>query len=210
MLRAGIQLVSREGAVGEAELIEFRSAVETLAASLGATVSAPEMKQAVEAAQELERFRSETDIQVVLHVVAAAGGALAGGKLRTCAESSGLALEGAGRFVLRNDGGALQFSLAARDGTRFEPGTLRAASYPAVSLELDLPRTPDARRSFEAMTRLAAHLGAQLGGRIEDDNGNALDERAMAVIASRLDVVRARLEARGLAPGSAAALRVFG
>jgi FtsZ-interacting cell division protein ZipA len=209
-LRAGLQLVSREGAVGEAELIEFRSAVETLAASLHATVSAPEMRSAIEAAQELDRFCSEADIQVVLHVVAAPGGALAGSKLRAIAESSGLALEGSGRFAQRTDGGALQFTQAVRDGTRFEPGTLRSASFAAVSLELDLPRTPDAHRSFEAMARLATHLAAQLGGRVEDDNGNALDERALAAIASQLDAVRARLEARGLTPGSAAALRVFG
>src|SRR6185436_3284323 len=37
--RAGLQLVSRDGAVGEADLIEFRSAVETLAASVGAAIS---------------------------------------------------------------------------------------------------------------------------------------------------------------------------
>ena len=42
--RAGLQLVSRDGAIGEADLIEFRSTVETLAASVGATVSAPEMR----------------------------------------------------------------------------------------------------------------------------------------------------------------------
>src|ERR1700741_3889608 len=40
---AGLQLVSRAGVVAEAELIEFRSEVETLAAKLGATLSAPEM-----------------------------------------------------------------------------------------------------------------------------------------------------------------------
>ena len=39
--RAGLQLVSRDGAIGEADLIEFRSAVETLAASVSGTVTAP-------------------------------------------------------------------------------------------------------------------------------------------------------------------------
>jgi hypothetical protein len=209
-LRAGLQLVSRDGALGEAELIEFRSAVETLAAALRASVSAPEMKAAVDAAQELDRFCSEADVQVVLHVVAAAGGALAGSKLRAIAESGGLELEGRGNLVLRTDGGAQLFTVGARDGTRFEPGSLRNASYQAVSLELDLPRTPDAHRAFEAMARLGTQLATQLGGRLEDDNGNVLDVRALAAIAAQLDAVRARLEARGLAPGSAEALRVFG
>jgi hypothetical protein len=67
--RAGLQLVSRAGVVSDAELIEFRSEVETLASRLGATVSAPEMRPALEAARELDRVCAENDIQVALHVV---------------------------------------------------------------------------------------------------------------------------------------------
>jgi hypothetical protein len=67
--RAALQLVSRAGAVSEAELVEFRSAVETLAARLGAAVAAPEMRPALEAARELDRACADSDIQVALHVV---------------------------------------------------------------------------------------------------------------------------------------------
>jgi hypothetical protein len=67
--RAALQLVSRAGVVSEAELIEFRSAVETLGAKLGASVSAPEMRHALEAARELDRTCADSDIQVALHVV---------------------------------------------------------------------------------------------------------------------------------------------
>lgn len=67
--RAALQLVSRAGAVSEAELIEFRSEVETLAARLGAAVAAPEMRQALEAARELDRTCADSDIQVALHVI---------------------------------------------------------------------------------------------------------------------------------------------
>jgi ZipA, C-terminal FtsZ-binding domain len=68
--RAGLQLVSRAGVVSETELIEFRSAVETLAAKLGASVSVPEMRRALEGARELDRACAESDIQVALHVIA--------------------------------------------------------------------------------------------------------------------------------------------
>ena len=67
--KASLQLVSRAGVVGEAELLEFRSAVETLAASLGAAVSAPEMRAALEAARELDKTCADSDIQVALHVI---------------------------------------------------------------------------------------------------------------------------------------------
>ena len=69
-LRAALQLVSRAGVVSDAELIEFRSEVETLGARLGATFSAPEMRQALEAARELDRTCADSDIQVALHVIA--------------------------------------------------------------------------------------------------------------------------------------------
>jgi len=208
-LRAGLQLVSREGAVSEAELIEFRSALETLAAALGAAVSAPEMKAAVEAARELDGFCSEADIQVVLHVVAAAGSSLAGTKLRATAEAGGLVLEDSGKFALRADGGTLLYTLGARDGSRLAAATIRDASPQALSLELDLPLVPDTRRAFESMARLGNQLAVLLGGYLQDDNGNLLDAHALEAIALQLDAVRAKLEERGLAPGSANALRIF-
>jgi hypothetical protein len=67
--RAALQLVTRAGAVSEAELIEFRTEVETLATRLGAAATAPEMRQALEAARELDRTCADSDIQVALHVL---------------------------------------------------------------------------------------------------------------------------------------------
>jgi len=204
--RAGLQLVSRDGAIGEADLIEFRSAVETVAASVGATVSAPEMRAAVEAARGLDEFCAETDIQVVVHVT---GGPFSGTKIRAAAEANGLALEAGGRFAMRNDNLHLLYTLGDKDGAAFAAATMRDAAPQALSLELDVTRTPDTRRSFESMARLAHQLAGLLGGSIVDDNGNALDDRALAAIGVQLDDVRARLEARGLTPGSSAALRLF-
>jgi FtsZ-interacting cell division protein ZipA len=204
--RAGLQLVSRDGAVGEADLIEFRSAVETLAASIGATLSAPEMRAAVEAARALDDFCAEADIQVVVHVQ---GGPFAGTKVRAAAEAGGLALEADGKFALRNDDHLLLYTLGVRDGTAFSAATMKDAAPAALSLALDVARTPDTRRSFESMARLAHHLAAVLGGSIVDDNGRTLDERAVAAIAQQLDSVRARLEAQGISPGSPTALRLF-
>ncbi len=204
--RAGLQLVSRDGAVGEADLIEFRSAVETLAASVGASVSAPEMRAAVEAARALDEFCAESDIQVVVHVT---GGPFAGTKIRAAAESAGLALEADGRFVLRDDAQRLVYAMGTRDGAAFSVAMMRDAMPQALSLSLDVTRAPDTRRSFESMARLANQLATVLGGSMVDDNGHALDERALAAIAIQLDSVRARLEAKGVTPGSATALRLF-
>ena len=204
--RAARQLVSRDGAVSEAELIEFRSAVETLAASIGAAVSAPEMRAAVDAARELDAFCSEADIQVVLHVE---GGPFPGTKIRASAEAAGLALEADGRFALRDDEGRLLYTLGARDGAPFTLAGLRDATPAALSFAMDLASAPDTARAFESMARLAHQLAAVLGGGIVDDNGKALDDRTIGAIAQQLGAARARLEERGLAPGSPAAQRLF-
>ena len=204
--RAALQLVSRDGAVGEADLIEFRSAIETLAALIGGTAAAPEMRAAVDAARQLDEFCAETDVQVVIHVQ---GGPFPGTKIRAAAEASGLALEPGGRFALRNDDQQLLFTLGAQDGTAFSAATMKDAAPAGLSLALDVARTPDTRRSFESMARLAHQLASVLGGSIVDDNGRALDERAVGAIAQQLDAVRALLEAKGIAPGSPAALRLY-
>lgn len=193
--KAGLQLVSRAGAVGEAELIEFRAAVETMAAALGGIVAAPGMKAAMAQARELDQMCAETDIQVVLHVVAPRGSALSAAAVAEAARSGGLVADGEGRFVLRSAEGQLVYEVSSRDG--------------ALSLSLDLPHAPDTARSFESMARLAHHLAAACGGSLVDDNGNALGEPAVAAIAAQLDQVRGVLEGRGIAPGSAAAARLF-
>ena len=204
--RAGLQLVTRDGAIGEADLIEFRSAVETLAAAIGATVLAPEMRAAVDAARALDDFCADADVQVVVHVQ---GGPFAGTKLRAAAEASGMALEPEGRFALRDDEQRILYTLAARDGAVFTAATMKDAAPAALSLALDVARAPDTRRSFESMARLAHQLAAVLGGSIVDDNGNALDDRSVAAIAQQLDSVSANLQAHGIVPGSPTALRLF-
>jgi len=168
-LRAALQLVSRSGVIAEAELLEFRSAVETLAAALGARIACPEMRPALEAATELDGLCAEADIQVALHVV--------GGQPQV-AESSGEPYQ----IEPRSDG---------------------------VSLILDVPRTADPSRAFEAMARAARQLAAAGGGRVVDDNGTELDERALRAIETELAAVAARLAHAGIEPGSGLALRLF-
>jgi hypothetical protein len=88
--RAALQMVTREGVVSEAELLEFRSEVETLATKAGASVRAPEMRAALEAAQELDRACADADIQVALHVIAPAGDARETGAFQVTRRENGL------------------------------------------------------------------------------------------------------------------------
>ncbi len=177
-VRAALQLASRAGPIGESELIEFRAAVDTLAASIGATVQAPEVKHAVEAARELDQLCADADIQVVLHVVPQPGGTF---------DAAPAAPAG---------GQSAAFAVGRREDGAF-------------SLSLDVPRSVEVRRGYDAMVVCARDLCVSLGGMIVDDNGRVLDERSLAAIGDQLDAVRETLVARGIEPGGPAALRLF-
>jgi ZipA, C-terminal FtsZ-binding domain len=168
-VRAAFQLVSRNGVASDAEVLEFRSLAETMAAQLGARVSAPEMRGALEAARELDRACADADVQVALHVV------------------------GIGSAPARFPDAAFQATPRA-DG---------------VTLTLDVARTRDPGSSYEAMARAGRELARVRGGRIVDDAGHELDERALAAVGRELEAVRARLAGCGIEPGSPLALRVF-
>jgi len=166
--QAALQMVSRNGVVSEAELLEFRAQVETLAAASGARVSAPEMRDALEGAYALDRACAEADVQVAVHV------------LDIPAEA-------------RPEEGPFQVSPRAG----------------GVTLLLDVPRTPDVARGYEAMVRAGRQLAAAHGGRLVDDNGNALDDAALTAIGAEVDAMRRRMGEMGIEPGSPLALRLF-
>jgi hypothetical protein len=136
-------------------------------------------------------------------------GRFPGTKIARAAEAAGLALGSRRQVRLRDDEPAAVYTLGARDGTAVSAATMKDAAPAAPVAGAGRARAPDTRRSFESMARLAHQLAAVLGGSIVDDNGNALDDRAVAAIAQQLDTVRARLETQGIAPGSPTALRLF-
>ncbi|MGE0876862.1 MAG: cell division protein ZipA C-terminal FtsZ-binding domain-containing protein, partial [Burkholderiales bacterium] len=175
---AGLQLVSRAGVAGEADLIEFRSEVETLAARLGLQASAPEMKLALESARALDAFCAERDIQVALHVVARAAEGFDRQAVIAIGDRFGTHLGGNGSLVAADGSGRELFSVGDRSGARLDVTGAVASPLLALSLTLDVPRAPETQRTFESMARMAASIAGELDGSIVDDNDKLLDERA--------------------------------
>ena len=208
-VRAALQMVNRRGVVSQAELLEFRSEVETLAAKLGVPAASPEMKEALDGARRLDQVCAGADIQIAFHVVSAVGAPFAGTKLRAAAEAAGFALDPEGRFLLADDRGRELYNLADRSGVPFAAATMKDTAPVALTLSMDVPRVPDTQRTFDAMVRFGRSLADLLGGDVVDDNNQPLDDRAAAAIDSQLGVVRASLQAEGIVPGSALALRLF-
>ncbi len=203
--RAALQLVSRSGVTGEGELVEFRSEIETLAARTGATVSAPEMRPALDAARELDRECVDADIQVAFHVVIPQSGNSGVHKVETALDGEGLAGQGNGRWTRLDASGNELYGVT----TDQRVGGTGAGDVFRLTVTMDVPRTPELKRSYESMVLLVRDLTKALDGTLEDDNGRILDEHALSAIGAQIEVVRERLERRGFPPGGALALRLF-
>jgi hypothetical protein len=200
-MRVGLQLVSRAGVTSEAELIEFRSEIENLAVELHATISAADLREAMESAQSLDRLCEDADIQIALHVNPAAGSGFDADVVAAEAAGAGMTAAGA-RHELRDGDGQLLFALEPA----VPAGDARSGS---LTLLLDVPRVADARRVYESMVRTARQLSTALGGSLADENGAPLDERSLAAIGAEIERIAAALGARGIATGGALARRLF-
>jgi len=198
-VRAALQLVTRQGVTGEAEVVEFRTAVETLAAAIAASVSAPEMRQALESARTLDRACAEADIQVVLHVVAAPGASLDRDAIMAAAAALDIIFEDETRARVRDAEGRERYALVIET----------TSSGPALSVVLEVPRSPALGRTYREMLRAARSLAEALGASLQDDAQRTLDEAALESIGVELMRVEQSMEGLGVAPGGPLALRLF-
>ncbi len=207
-MRAGIQLADRRGAVSAEELASFAAAVQQAAAGAGALASVPDRGEATARARDLDRFCGEVDIVIAMHVVSTRT-LFAGTKIRALAEAAGLALEEDGRFRRRDDRARVLFELGNMDRTPFRAETMRSISAAGLTLELDVPRAPDASRPFEQLRDFARHLAQALDGGIVDDNRASVSADAFEKILAQVQAVQRTMAERSIAPGGPGALRLF-
>jgi hypothetical protein len=206
-LRSGIQIVDRRGAADAEELAAFGAAIEQAAASIGALAPVPDFGPAMAKAKELDRFCGEVDFRVAVHIVSDAT-PFSGTRLEALAKAAGFELDRAdGRFRRRDKYGRIMCALLNFDPTPFSIDRLKSLSTHGVTLELDVPRTP--RGAFEQFRDTARALAERLNARIVDDNRQSLGPAAFDAIGARVQAVHRGMEARGIVPGGALALRLF-
>ena len=160
------------------------------------------MKQDMDRAQVLYQFWADTDIQIALNLVPAAGSGFPDTKLESALTAAGLGRLADGQHALRDADGRVLYAV-------FEVGGDRNGEVEKLVFSLDVPRVPEVRKAYESMVRFARQLAAGLGGSLIDDNGRPLDEQSLAAIGTELHAVRQALEGRGLPPGGPLALRLF-
>ena len=208
-VRISLQLADRGGPVSAAQLARFREIVESVAAELGATVVLDDESAALAQAVELDGFCAENDVAIGLNIVPGDVTGLAGTKLRALAESSGFTLTAEGAFHLLDDRGVTLIALASMDGVPFEAGSIKHLRSEGVTLLIDVARVVDGRQTFRRMTELARHFANSLHGTVVDDKRTPLNAASLDKIAAQIDAIQAALKARGIAPGSPLALRLF-
>jgi len=207
-MRAGLQLVDRRGLVGDGELATFGAGVQQAAATAGALAMVPDRGEAMAHATELDNFCGKVDILIAMNVVAAAT-PFPGTKIRALADVNGLVLEDDGRFRRRDDEGRVLYEFANMDGTPFSAEAMRSMSVSGLTLELDVPRTPDPARVFEQFRDLVRQFAQVLEGSIVDENHAPVLPVAFDRILTQIQTVQRAMAARSIPPGTPSALRLF-
>ncbi|WP_242596825.1 cell division protein ZipA C-terminal FtsZ-binding domain-containing protein [Rhodocyclus gracilis] len=207
-LHIGLQLVDRRGPVSDAELAIFQRAIQDIADELLAVAELPPAQPALTTAAGLDAFCADVDIQVGLNVVSQ-GAPFAGSKLRALAEAAGMALDGAGRFVRRDDDGNALFSLSNQEASPFVVDSIKTLSTHGVTFLLDVPRVANGDRVFAQMVEQARRFAATLHGALVDDNRRPLADGALEPIRRTIAQSQAAMSARGIPAGSPLAQRLF-
>lgn len=207
-LCVALQLVDRRGPVSEQELHQFVRGLDALSDRFQATLDWPALEETLPMAMELDQFCAGVDMQIGINV-ATKGNGFPGTKLRGLAEAAGLNLLGDGAFHARDDQGRSLFSMSNWGGQPFSAEAMRSMTTAGVTLTLDVPRVPDGPAVFNRMFLVAQQLANALNGVVVDDNGQALDERSVAPIRTKVAEFQQAMAARAIQAGSPISLRLF-
>ena len=206
-LNIGVQMVDRRGPLNESELNAFCSQAQDFAEQHGSNASFPQRQTRLTAARELDQFCAGVDVMIGLNLLSAAP--FDGERLRALAESAGMQLEADGHFHYLSDSGNVLFMLGNANGQPFSQDSLAHDDFSALTLLFDVPRVAGGISVFDRAVALARQLAGELDAQLIDDNQRPLTESGINTIRHQLQQLYSRMDDRGIAPGSVAALRLF-
>lgn len=209
-LAVALQLVNRQGAVGEATLTTFLQGAHQLAQAFAGLIELPEPAAVLARAGELDGFCAGVDVQLALYVLPRQGSLalLPGDKLVALCEQEGLKLEGE-RCVAFDAAGAEAFALSWQAAAATPATALAGAALTSLTLSLDVPRTAGGAIAFDRMVACARKCAETLGGKIVDAQQKPLAEATLGAIRARIEELQGLMAAREIPAGSVRALRLF-
>jgi FtsZ-interacting cell division protein ZipA len=204
-----IQVVDPRGPASVAELQGFLANAHRASDNVGGLATAPDPAATAAQAAALHEFCSSVDVAIGLNVAATSSG-FSGTKLRGLIEAAGFRALPDHTYVLADDAGTTLCTLTDGNGGGLDPQVLRGQSVRAISLLLDVPRTPGTVAQFERMATQTRQFAQALSGSVVDDSGRVLDDASIARIRAQLASMLRAMRARGIEPGDAIARRIFG
>jgi FtsZ-interacting cell division protein ZipA len=208
-LRLALQLVNRTGPLSAVQLSAFRDAITNAAQKASAIAECPDIEATLQKACELDSFCADVDVAIGVNVIAAEDGEFGATRIRALAEAAGFKLEPDGMFHLEDEAGNTVLTLGNQGDAPFLPEQIGGMTTRGVTLLLDVPRVADIGAALERMFEIGKSLTVTLKGRLVDDNRAALSSSSMDKIRQQLAGVHGAMNARGIAPGSTRALRLF-
>jgi hypothetical protein len=207
-LRVGVQLVDRQGALGDGDLSVFHIAMQELADELMAIVDLPPRQPALNNAAKIDEFCASVDIQIGINVISQ-GQPFAGTKLRALAEAAGMVIDAEGRFVRCDEDGAVLYTLINQDEAGFSAESMKTMSTHGLTFLLDVPRVAHGDRVFNQMVELARRFAEVLRGALVDDNRRPLSESALEPIRRQIAQYQSMMAAQSIPAGAPLTRRLF-
>ena len=207
-IRGCVQLVDRRGGIDPVQLRRFDHAMRSLAEQLGAYASEEKLSEALTRAKELDEFCAEVDIKVGLNVISS-DKLFSGDKILASAEAAGLELGADGGFHRRDTLARSLFRMSNLDNVAFSRATLAMLNTRAITFEIDVPRTTPDPDLVASLFDTAATFALAIGGRLVDDNHQAIGEMALASIRGQIEQTYRRMRENGFPAGEPLALRLF-
>ncbi len=206
---AGLQLVDRQGSIGEADFMRFTGGVQRVAdAVMALPPGLPLRAETLRNAAELDRFCADVDVQIGVNVVARER-QFEGAEVQRLAEQLGLGLAGDGSFHAVDDGGATLFTLSNLEPELFVEGGMARLVTRGLTFVIDVPHVADGVTAFDRLMRTASDLAERLEGSVVDDNRTPFGADAAALIRAQVEQFQQRMAERGISAGGLLARRLF-
>ena len=202
---AALQLVNRQGSIGETDFMRFIGGVQRVAdAVMALPPGVPARGEVLQGAVELDRFCADVDVQIGVNVVALEQ-PFDGREIAKLARRHDLALAADGNFHALADDGSELFTLANLER---EPLGEEGATK-GVTLVIDVPRVRDGVAAFERMMDIAGDFARLCKGTVVDDNRAPIGPEAADMIRSQIRQFQDRMVENDMPAGGPLARRLF-
>lgn len=214
-ITASLQMADRTGPFSNNTVKRFKQSLSEIAVTMGAEVQWRDLNDPIDRAGSLDAFCIEVDKTMFFHLTNTKT-PFTGTKLKGLVETQGMVLERDGSYKyydLNTESGQKRtspdFILFNRENHRFSEEMLRSSVIKAITMQLDIPLITPNALALDRMVVIAQSLEDGLNAQLVDDKNRPITDVHLARIREQIKSIHAAMQLRGIAPGSAHALRLF-